>query len=730
MSQSYPMIPNVSSSDTTQSVSWQKSSVPTPPTTVSNAATLGALIAGTSYLTESLTSDDATTTQDASGDAVESTGSEVDSFVVEGEGGSSGGSSGGAQDDADDDTGGDDDSGSSTTTTTTPPPVEESVNSVDLLKSQYAENEGIRGQSGEHNAEASYAHKLVQGLSSGFAITPQTITTKWLENASRLEMDVKDNSLGLSQATCNQAIFYFDKAQTSAEKLLDDPPASSALQNKIATNINSAQILGFAAVFSEILADPDKFESALAVNTSDVSAKLIVTALKQFTSGAFPLPANLMSEAAKPHAHAEKIEGKQNDTPPVKPTTNTSTTPSPSILSSSYGEGAMATILGAFAAAISNNEVQVSQYSEQVGNFLGEQGTFNIQEASALLTNVNQEISQAEQAAAKAEKLSKILNIVVIVVVVVAAIALTVASMGAAGPEAVMMAMMAITMVAGLIAQETGHGGVVVGQLAVGLEKLDPSMSHSTAKLLASIIIALAVGAATGGIGVYAELGTSLTLSLVAEGALSTLSTTGGWTDLATCIAQGTKMNETDSLILMGVLNIIGMILSLGSGMAAGSASAAAKAAKIAEEANVAASAASQAALNSGQDATQAAQAGKKAAQAARDAASARESTQIAQLGSYASQLSRYVQIFGGAFESLINVDLGKINLQLASTIRDLASYEYTMQIFQMIAQMDGSLSQYVFQNSQSLISGLAQALANVTQYASGGAAESAQGLE
>ena len=746
-----PMIPNINASETAQPASIQKQDIPQDPkvTTLTNNATLGTLILSTAGVTDSFTKDDAssdnaTETEDSS--------SETDSFIVEGQqehsSDSEGGSSGRGRGDSpenpcteEESTGGTSSSGGTSSTGGTTPPIEapisSSTNQIDLLKSLYNQEKGFAA-SGANNAEMASIHHMMTSMVSGFTLSPQMVTKEFTQHLASWRGFFQQNGMGFSQSTMNQMLLHWNNAQEISMRLLNDPPTSQALQTKMANSIYANQALAFQAMFQEMLANPASFQKAFAEGTSESFGTLATMTLQNFANGSFPLPNSsmipLMQQAAlaKGDASTSSSLGELL----TKMDLNKMSKESPSVLTTSPGEGSMAAILGAFAASICTNEVESMQFSAAQATFLAQQGNFNIQESAQAIRNTEHDIHNLEVKQRDSMALQNFLKGFIITITVIAAVllfALGVVTAGTSAALGAMLIVMSVAMVASMSASEAGKGNVVVDQIALSLEK--DGLGKQDAQLVASIILAIVAMVATAGAaGIAAatecaEISVNLALQCALNAGLSTLSMTNGWSDFASSIATSTHMSGAAALALNIIMNVLGLLLTMGAQMATSSTAMAEKATKIAAAAAAASDVAQQTALAAGAAASDAAEAGDAAAQSVRSAASAAAATQMTQMTQMLMKAQMATQIVQGGVEGGINIDLGVMKMQMATQLENLAQNQLFAQVLGNITQLNTTFSQSIIESNQEILESLAQALADVVQNAPSGLSQSAQGL-
>lgn len=440
-----------------------------------------------------------------------------------------------------------------------------------------------------------------KSLSSTLSTLSEKLTTS--TNADSLEslqtklssfrQDLKSNPLELSQGVSFVASEHFNKASQMIEDLSTNIETSSTTNAKLVDAAKGQIGLGLKAIFTDLLSNPEILTAAMAKTMGPLGAAVVTETLTTTnpdlinptksaptSKTSLTVPTTIPSESKKETLALGIFKTNQLEQ---------KNSASIAVQDNSPSTNEMATILAAFGVAVMSDRVLEAQLESTQTTSNATISSFAAQEASAQaqITVNDYNAQAAEQAKEKKESgLMKIITIIVTVVVIVAIVASVIATMGADTPGAVSMLsvgvplMMAAMMGASMVATcDNKNPNPMASELTKGLERL--GMGSEDAKVLSAVIIAVAVTVLTCGAGAYMGAENLATIGL--EVGAMTLSTDGGFSDMALALASATHADAAATIALMVIFNLAGGMASMASGVKSAATSAINMASKMTE---------------------------------------------------------------------------------------------------------------------------------------------------
>ena len=338
------------------------------------------------------------------------------------------------------------------------------------------------------------------------------------------------NDMNLSSDTLTLATYQFHSAASAARSGNGELSKASA-------------IAGYTAVFNELLAKPEKMADTLLQAMPEETVTIVMDLLSGIQAGVIPLEGTQLQGFVDNNTSASSQDAVAGNT--------------------------VAMILGAFSADVSDNQVQMAEFSNASAEASADIGMNAVDQASGQLDKLQKAIEDMEKAIKKQKKnnqLTQAITIAVTAVAVVAIVAVIVASGGFAAAGAMPLIMLAMSSVA-LVAQISVYSGgpdvqqAAINAMASAVQAAYPGLGKEDAKMIvigALTAIAIAGGGAAGGYMGAAALGSGM------------LAQTGGGSTAAGLIAREQNMSDEEAAKWDMGLSIAVAGVAMGAGLGAG----------------------------------------------------------------------------------------------------------------------------------------------------------------
>lgn len=351
-----------------------------------------------------------------------------------------------------------------------------------------------------NNLRAATATQMAENQSIYSSKSPELIK----EEINSLITSLESDSKGLSSTTLKTASSHLGIAAQLATQLSNPSQAenSTNIRQDIQAHIASA----YTAIFIELLENPKQITAILSTTNTKEAAETMTSTLVEAKNGHLAIPGGNFMEVMQ-----AVMRPQDESTSPPPPTMQV------------VSNQKLCELLGAFAAAVQNNQVEAIKYSSASAESSAEIASNTVEAAAGQLNYVTNELRESQEKQAEVEKKQKeagiwgkvgvalmcVAIVIVVAVMYTAAIAATAVTGGLASPSfiaatvvsAALLAIMTTSIAAtfsddcpDLMSEATGQVSIVLVQQA-GMSKKDASIAATVIVLVLMLVVSCGVSA-------------------------------------------------------------------------------------------------------------------------------------------------------------------------------------------------------------------------------------------